>query len=47
MNWIDGDASYCALVPYYEEKEQMLEDDGEFVVLKREMIDGEERCLHH
>ena len=35
-----GDASYCALVPYYEEKEQMLEDDGEFVVLKREMIDG-------
>ena len=37
-----GDASYCALVPYYEEKEQMLEDNGEFVILKREMIDGEE-----
>lgn len=35
-------ASYCALIPYYEKEEDMLNDDGEFVVLKKEMIDGEE-----
>lgn len=33
---------YCALIPYYENPEDLLEDDGEFVVLKREMVDGEE-----
>ena len=36
------DATYCALVPYYENEEDMLKDDGEFVILKRETIDGEE-----
>lgn len=36
------DAIYCALIPYYENPEDLLNDDGEFVVLKREMIDGEE-----
>ena len=27
---------------YYENEEDLLKDDGEFVVLKREMVDGEE-----
>ncbi len=36
------DAIYCALIPYYENPEDLLNDDGEFVVLKREMINGEE-----
>ena len=36
------DATYCALVPYHENEEDMLKDDGEFVILKRETIDGEE-----
>ena len=36
------DANYCALIPYYENEEDLLKDDGEFVVLKREMVDGEE-----
>ena len=31
-----------ALIPYYENEEDLLKDDGEFVVLKREMVDGEE-----
>ena len=35
------DATYCALVPYHENEEDMLKDDGEFVILKRETIDGE------
>ena len=35
-------ANYCALIPYYENEEDLLKDDGEFVVLKREMVDGEE-----
>ena len=36
------DAVYCALIPFYEKEEEMLQDDGEFIVLKKEMIDGEE-----
>lgn len=35
-------AEYCALIPYHENEEEMLQDDGEFVILKREMVDGEE-----
>ena len=35
-------AEYCALIPYYENEEEMLQDDGEFVILKREVVDGEE-----
>lgn len=34
-------AEYCALIPYYENEEELLQDDGEFVVLKREVVDGE------
>ena len=36
------DAVYCALIPYYEKEEDLIQDDGEFVVLKKEIIDGEE-----
>ena len=36
------DAVYCALIPYYEKEEDLIKDDGEFVVLKKEIIDGEE-----
>ena len=35
-------AEYCALIPYYENEEELLQDDGEFVILKREVVDGEE-----
>lgn len=37
-----NDAIYCALIPFYENEEDLLNDDGEFVVLKKEMVDGEE-----
>lgn len=36
------DETYYALVPYYENEEDYLEDDGEFVILKSETIDGED-----
>lgn len=36
------DETYCALIPFYENDEDLLNDDGEFVVLKKETIDGEE-----
>ena len=26
-------ANYCALIPYYENEEDLLKDDGEFVVV--------------
>ena len=36
------DERYFALLPYYDNPEEMLESDGELVVLKAEMVDGEE-----
>ena len=36
------DDRYFALLPYYDVPEEMLESDGELVVLKAEMVDGEE-----
>lgn len=33
---------YFALIPYYEEAEETLEDDGDLIILKSEMVDGEE-----
>lgn len=36
------DNRYFALLPFYEDPSEMLEDDGEIVVLKAEMVDDEE-----
>lgn len=36
------DDRYFALIPYYETPEESLDDDGDLVVLKSEMVDGEE-----
>ena len=33
---------YFALIPYYEKPEESLEDDGDLVILKSEIVDGEE-----
>lgn len=38
------DERYFALVPYYAEAEEMLEDDGELVILKAQ-VDGDEEML--
>ena len=36
------DDRYFALIPYYENPEESLEDDGDLVILKSEMVDDEE-----
>lgn len=36
---------YFALVPYYESPEQGLEDNGELVILKSEIVDDEEMMV--
>ena len=38
---LDGER-YFALLPYFENPEEMVEDDGDLVVLKAETVDGEE-----
>ena len=34
-----------ALIPYQADPESMIEDDGELVILKSEMVDGEEMLV--
>lgn len=36
------DQRYFALIPYFEKPEESLADDGDLVILKSEMVDGEE-----
>lgn len=36
---------YFAMMPYYENPEDMLSDDGNFIVLKSETIDGEDMLI--
>ncbi len=36
------DQTYFALVPYFENPEDSLSDDGDLVILKAQEIDGEE-----
>ena len=36
------DNRYFALIPYYENPEESLEDNGDLIVLKSETVDGEE-----
>ena len=38
---LDGQ-KYYAMMPYYENPEDMLNDDGQLIVLRNEIIDGEE-----
>lgn len=38
---LDGNR-YFALLPYFEDAEDALNSDGDLVVLKAEMVDGEE-----
>lgn len=36
------DQKYYALIPYHENPEETLDDDGELVILKSQNVDGEE-----
>ncbi len=39
------DQRYFALIPYQADPESMIEDDGELVILKSDMVDGEEMLV--
>lgn len=41
MMELDGER-YFALLPYYEDADEALESDGDLIVLKAEIVDGEE-----
>jgi uncharacterized protein YrzB (UPF0473 family) len=41
---IDDDR-YFALLPYFEDADEALNSDGDLVVLKSEMVDGEEMMI--
>jgi uncharacterized protein YrzB (UPF0473 family) len=36
---------YFALMPYYEDAEEMLEDDGELIILKSQMDENDEELM--
>lgn len=38
----EGDEKYYAMVPYFENPDDLIESDGELVILKSEYVDGEE-----
>ena len=38
---LDGQ-KYYAMMPYYENPEDMLNDDGQLIVLRNEVVDGED-----
>lgn len=40
----EGDERYFALIPYFENDEALLQDDGELVILKAQM-EGDEEIL--
>lgn len=42
---VDGEDTYYAMVPYYENPEDLINDSGEFVILKSEYVDGEEMLV--
>lgn len=41
---IDGD-TYFALIPYYENPDDMIEDDGDLIVLKSLMDENDEEMM--
>lgn len=42
---VDGEDTYYAMVPYYENPEDLINDSGELVILKSEYVDGEEMLV--
>ncbi|HIZ56346.1 MAG TPA: DUF1292 domain-containing protein [Firmicutes bacterium] len=38
----EGEERYFALIPYHENPEEMLDDDGDLVILKSEIVNDEE-----
>ncbi len=42
---VDGEDTYYAMVPYYENPDDLINDSGELVILKSDYVDGEEMLV--
>jgi UPF0473 protein athe_1150 len=43
--YVDGDERYYAMVPYFENPDDLIQSDGELVILKSDYVDGEEMLV--
>lgn len=43
--YVDGDERYYAMVPYFENPDDLIQNDGELVILKSDYVDGEEMLV--
>lgn len=41
----EDDNKYYAMVPYYENPDDLIENNGELVILKSDIVDGEEMLV--
>ncbi len=43
--YADGDERYYAMVPYFENPDDLIQNDGELVILKSDYVDNEEMLV--
>lgn len=43
--YVEGDERYYAMVPYYENPDELIQSDGELVILKSDYVDDEEMLV--
>lgn len=43
--YVDGDDRYYAMVPYFENPDDLIASDGELVILKSDYVDDEEMLI--
>ncbi len=43
--YVDGDERYYAMVPYFENPDDLIQSDGELVILKSDYVDNEEMLV--
>lgn len=43
--YVEGDERYYAMVPYFENPDDLIQNDGELVILKSDYVDDEEMLV--
>ena len=43
--YVEGDERYYAMVPYFENPDDLIQSDGELVILKSDYVDNEEMLV--
>ncbi len=43
--YVEGDDRYYAMVPYFENPDDLIQNDGELVILKSDYVDDEEMLV--